>query len=180
MTDRRPLTVRRPELLAEGMDQEFRRFLHAFMIFARRLESIRAHLAHHIGVSAPQYEILSHLRENATAGGLTVNKAAERLHCSSAFITTETGKLCRAGLVLRKRDPDDARKVRLTLSALCERRFREMAPLQQQLNDALFGSLSARQFRVLGQAFQNLIDDGDRAIALAQFQVRQLAGHAVT
>lgn len=175
MAERRPLTVGRPELLADGTDQEFRSFLHAFMIFSRRLEAIRSHLAHHIGVSAPQYEILSHLRESAVSSGLTVNEAAERLHCSGAFITTETGKLCRAGLVLRKRDPADARKVRLTLSDLCERRFRKMASLQQQLNDALFASLTARQFRVLGAAFQNLINDGDRAIALAEFQAKSLS-----
>ena len=175
MAERRPLTVGRPELLADGTDREFRRFLHAFMVFSRRLEGIRSHLAQHIGVSAPQYEILSHLRENAANGGLTVNEVAERLHCSGAFITTESGKLCRAGLVLRKRDAADARKVRLTLAALCERRFREMAPLQQQLNDTLFASLSARQFQVLNQAFQKLVNDGDRAVALAEFQTKSAA-----
>jgi DNA-binding MarR family transcriptional regulator len=170
MTERRPLTVGRAELLTGGTDQDFRQFLHAFMVFSRRLEAIRNHLAQQVGVTGPQYEILSHLRENAAAGGLTVNEAAERLHCSGAFVTTETGKLCRAGLVLRKRDPEDARRVRLTLSALCERRVREIAPLQRQLNDALFASLTARQFQILGEVFQRLMNDGDRAVALAEFQ----------
>src|SRR4029077_21191085 len=124
MVEGRPLTVGRSELLMEGTDFDFRVFLHAFMVFARRLEAIRAHLAEIIGVSSPQYEILSHLRQNAAAGGLTVNVAAERLHCSGAFITTEAGKRHRAGLLLRRRDPTDARRVRLTLSPACERRFR--------------------------------------------------------
>src|SRR5688572_13161629 len=158
MTEHRPSTVGRPALLTDGTDRDFRQFLHAFMIFSRRLEAIRSHLAQQIGVSAPQYEILSHLRQNAATGGLTVNEAAERLHCSGAFVTTETGKLCRAGLVLRKRDPEDARRVRLTLSALCERRFRELAPLQRQLNDTLFASLTAQQFRVLREVFPSLVD----------------------
>lgn len=178
MTERRPLTVGRPELLTDGTDQEFREFLHAFMVFSRRLEAIRGHLAHQIGVSAPQYEILSHLRENSATGGLTVNEAAERLHCSGAFVTTETGKLCRAGLVLRKRDPEDARRVRLILSALCERRFRDIAPVQRSLNDALFASLTARQFRVFGEAFQELVNSGDRAVALAESQSKQSASPA--
>jgi len=165
MAERRPLTVRRPELLVEGGDKEFRVFLHAFMVFARRLEGIRSHLAEAVGVSAPQYEILSHLRECADSG-LTVNEAAARLHCSGAFITTEAGKLHRAGLVLRRRDANDARCVRLTLSAKGERRFRQIAPLQQLLNDTLFASLDARQFAVLRHVFPKLADDGDRAVAL--------------
>jgi len=171
----RPLTVSRSELLPDGEDLDFRVFLHAFMVFSRRLEAIRSHLAQIIGVSSPQYEILSHLRESASTDGLTVNEAAERLHCSGAFITTETGKLCRAGLVLRKRDQNDARRVRLTLSPMCERRFREMAPVQRQLNDLLFASLTVRQFQVLREVFPKLADDGDRAIALAEFQRKSAA-----
>jgi DNA-binding MarR family transcriptional regulator len=174
MVQSRPLTVDRPELLTDGTDRDFRVFLHAFMVFARRIEAVRAHLAEMIGVSSPQYEILSHLR-HAAAGGLTVTEAAERLHCSGAFITTETGKLFRAGLVLRKRDPLDARRVRLTLAPECERRFREIAPLQRQLNDTLFAALTARQFQVLREVFPKLADDGDRAIALAEFQVKSSA-----
>jgi len=167
VADRRPLTVGRLELITGGSDRDFRVFLHTFMVFSRRLEGVRTHLARAIGVSAPQYEILSHLRESA-ATGLTVNEAAERLHCSGAFVTTEAGKLCGAGLVLRKRDPKDARRVRLTVSALCERRFREIAPLQRQLNDTLFASLTTRQFRILRAVFPKLADDGDRAVALAE------------
>ena len=45
MTERRPLTVGRPELLSGGTDLDFRRFLHAFMVFSRRLEAIRSYLA---------------------------------------------------------------------------------------------------------------------------------------
>jgi Ca2+-binding EF-hand superfamily protein len=55
---------------------------------------------------------------------------------------------------------------------LCERRFREIAPLQRQLNDELFASLSARQFQTLREVFPKLADDGDRAIALAEFQMK--------
>lgn len=172
MAASRPLTVGRPELLSDGTDLDFRVFLHAFMVFARRLEGVRSHLAQAIGVSATQYELLSHLRESVATRGLTVNEAAERLHCSGAFVSTEAGKLCRAGLVLRNSDPADARRVRLTIAPLCERRFRELAPMQRRLNDTLFASLSARQFQMFRDVFSTLVDDGDRAVALAEFQMR--------
>jgi MarR family transcriptional regulator, organic hydroperoxide resistance regulator len=176
MGDRRPATVDRPELLIEGNDHEFRVFLHAFMVFSRRLEAVRSYLAQAVGVSSPQYELLSHLREHTPSGGLTVNDAAVRLHCSGAFITTEAGKLERARLVIRTRDAADGRRVRLTVSALGEKRMRSIAPIQRQLNDALFGSLSAKQFQMLHDVFPKLADDGDRAIALAEFYSKSAAG----
>lgn len=175
MAERRPLTIGRPELLPEGTDRDFRNFLHAFMVFSRRLEGIRSHLAQAIGVSGAQYEILSHLRESTSSVGLTVNEAAERLHCSGAFVTSEANKLSRAGLLVRTRDRLDARRVRLTLAPECERRFRQIAPLQRELNNTLFATLSARQFQVLCETFPKLVEDGDRAVALAEFHSKNKA-----
>jgi DNA-binding MarR family transcriptional regulator len=176
MAERRPATIGKSELLVQGNDSDFRVFLHSFMAFSRCLDAVRSYLAQGVGVSAPQYEILSHLREHSSRGGLTVNEAAERLHCSGAFVTTEAGKLHRAGLVVRMRDPEDARRVRLSVSPMCEKRFRSVAPVQRMLNDALFASLSAKQFQTLREAFPKLADDGDRAVALAEFLAKSPAG----
>jgi MarR family transcriptional regulator, organic hydroperoxide resistance regulator len=164
----RPLSVSRPELLIGGSDRTFRQFLHAFMVFARRLEAIRDVLARAIGVTAPQYEILSHLRQSAPGDGITVGELAERLHCTGAFSTTEVGKLVALGLVIKRRDPGDARKVRVSPTPRCEQRFRSIAPLQRRLNDALFASITAEQFSVLSELFPHLADDGDRAVALGR------------
>jgi DNA-binding MarR family transcriptional regulator len=170
MKQARPLTVTRSELLPGGTDKDFRAFVHSFMIFSRLLETIRANAAATIGVSSPQYEILIHLREATDHSGLTATQVAQRLHCSGPFVTTEVGKLHKAGLVVRHRDPLDARCVRLTLSAGCERRFRDIAFQQQEVNNVLFRSLSRRQFQILRQVFPRLVDDGDNAIALAEHQ----------
>jgi MarR family transcriptional regulator, organic hydroperoxide resistance regulator len=164
----RPLTVSRHELLDGGTDRRFRQFLHAFMVFARRLEAIRDILARAIGVTAPQYEILSHLRERAEGDALTVSELAERLHCTGAFVTTEVGRLVRLGLVKKRRDPTDARKVRVSTTSVCEGRFRSIAAIHRQLNDALFASISKAQFSMLCTVFPNLANDGDRAVALGE------------
>lgn len=163
----RPLTVGRTALLEDGSDAHFREFLHAFMVFARCLEGVRDCLARQIGVTAPQYEILSHLREASGDDGLTVTEIADRLHCSAPFATTEVGKLERLGMISKRRDPLDARRVRVAITASCEDRFRSIAPLQRQLNDALFKSLGGRDFRMLHKLFRTLSFDGDSAIALA-------------
>ena len=175
MSDIRPPTVTRPELLTDGTDADYRVFVHAFIVFARRFESVRAHSAGLIDVTPPQYEILSHLREATNAGGLTVSQIAQRLHCSGPFVTTETVKLHRADLVMRKRDPQDARCVRVTLTPACEKRFRGIALQQQEINNTLFSGLTSQQFHVLRDVFPKLADNSDGAIALAEFQRLSLA-----
>ena len=104
-------TVGQPALLERGSDRYFREFLHSFMVFTRCLEGVRDCLAKQIGVTPPQYEILSHLREESAEAGLTVTAIAERLHCTGPFATTEVGKLQRQGLVNKRRDPRDARRL---------------------------------------------------------------------
>jgi MarR family transcriptional regulator, organic hydroperoxide resistance regulator len=173
--DIRPLTVTRPELLTDGTDSDYRVFVHAFIVFARRFESVRAHSAGLIGVTPPQYEMLSHLREAMSVGGLTITQIAQRLHCSGPFVTTEAGKLHRASLVVRARDPRDARCVRLSLTPACEKRFRDIALLQQEINNTLFSSLTPRQFRILREVFPRLADNSDGAIAQAEVQRLRIA-----
>lgn len=164
----KPLTVTRSALLENDTDRSFRKFLHDFMVFSRCLEKVRDCLAKKIGVTAPQYEILSHLRQNASAPGLSVSAIAMCLHCSGSFATTEVAKLEAIGLVRKVRDQCDARRLQVTLTASCEARFRSIAPVQQQLNDALFASVGAKEFKVLHKVFSELTRDGDRAIGLAE------------
>ena len=166
MSDK-PLTVTRAALLDAGSDAHFREFLHSFMVFARCIEGVRDCLAKQIGVTAPQYEILSHLRQTRLGTGLTVSEIAERLHCSGPFATTEVGKLHRLGLIAKRRDPLDARRVHVTITGHCEQRFKSIAPLQRRLNDTLFESIGSRDFRVIHRVFSRLVFDGDRAIGLA-------------
>ena len=163
----KPLTTTRAALLKGGSDREFREFLHSFMIFSRCLEGVRDCLAKQVGVTPPQYEILSHLREQRSDVGLTITAIAERLHCSGSFATTEVGKLERQGLVHKRRDSEDARRLFVTITPRCEARFRDVAPIQRQLNDTLFNGVSAADFRRLHKLFPALVLDGDRALAVA-------------
>lgn len=166
-TSERPLTVARAALLESDSDGKFREFLHSFMVFARCVEGVRECLARQVGVTAPQYEILSHLREMRGNKGLTITAIAERLHCTGSFATTEVGKLQRQDLVRKRRDLEDARRLFVSITDNCEKRFRSIAPLQRQLNDTLFKSIGAPDFRRLHRLFPALVVDGDRALALA-------------
>jgi DNA-binding MarR family transcriptional regulator len=171
----RPLTVTRSALLHEGGDARFREFLHAFMVFARRVETVRDLLGECVGVTGPQYEMLSHVRQGQGERGLTPAALAGHLHCSAAFVTTEVGKLVKRGLLDKRRDPDDGRRVLLRLTSACERRLRELAPLQAEVNDELFASATREDFARLWRLLPQLAADGDRAAVHAEYLLNRRA-----
>lgn len=167
-----PLTVARAALLHEGTDVRFRQFLHAFMVFARRVSSVRDLLAEGLGVRGPQYEILSHLRQDSSGAGMTINELARQLHCSGAFVTAEVGKLAKRRLLTKTRDHDDARRVRVRLTERCESRMRSLAPMQSDVNDTLFGALTPDDFGTLWHVMPRMAADGDRAVLHASYLLR--------
>jgi DNA-binding MarR family transcriptional regulator len=168
----RPLTVARPALLHESTDIRFRQFLHAFMVFARRVSSVRDLLAEALDVTGPQYEILSHLRQSSPGAGMTINELARHLHCSGAFVTTEVGKLFKHRLLTKTRDHDDARRLSVRLTERCETRMRSLAPMQSDVNDTLFGALTPDDFATLWRVMPRMAADGDRAVLHASYLLR--------
>lgn len=164
-------TVTREALLSDGDDRRFREFLHAFMVFSRRVEAVRDAFAEFIGVTGPQYELLSHLRQIG-GNSATVSMLADRLHCSGAFVTTEIGKLVSFGLVTKHRDPGDQRRVMLSLTAAAHGRLRQLAPLQSVVNDELFAALTRDDLVRLQRLMPRMAADGDRAVARAELMAR--------
>jgi hypothetical protein len=53
-----PLTVSRPELLNDGTDRDFRRFVHNIFAFMARHDAIRDGHARQIGLAGVEYTIL--------------------------------------------------------------------------------------------------------------------------
>ena len=92
-----PLTVSRPELLVKGSDRHFRRLVHSFFGFLSRHEAIRRGHAARIGLLGVEYSTLISIRHlDAEEGDVNVNRVAEHLHLSGAFVTNITNKLSSA------------------------------------------------------------------------------------
>jgi DNA-binding MarR family transcriptional regulator len=165
-----PRTVSRPELLVDGGDGAFRRLVHGLLAFLARHEAIRAGHGARIGLVGIEYTVLiaiGHLA--AEEGDVSVNRVAEHLHLSGAFVTTVTNKLLKRGLILKQPDPRDRRRVRLEVSDAGYARLAELAPMQRQINDVEFECLSAAEFRSLVSMVERLIQSGDRAVRLQSF-----------
>lgn len=172
---RLPLSATRLELLDEGgtTDHRFRQLLHDFSALAAALELARSHLASIIGLTSPQYNIAMVLANHQNAGGIRVSDVARRLHVSSAFITSEAGHLEQAGLVSKRPNPGDGRGVLLRLTTKGEALVQRVGPARQQMNDHLFGSLTAKGCRDFSKTLATLLNDFAYTVSLLKHDMME-------
>lgn len=160
------LTVSRPAVLVDGSDETFRQVVHNLLALSSRLQDVSAGYAAIVGVTPVQYTILSAITQKQDREDVTVTKVAEHLHLSGSFVTIETGKLVKAGLVDKKTDPADRRRVNLTTTAKADERFRLLNGFQCPVNNTVFERLSADEFLQLGSIVEKLLPDADRGVSL--------------
>jgi DNA-binding MarR family transcriptional regulator len=165
----RRATVSKPQLLVDGNDAAFRHFIHDFLAFAARVYEVRDRFGKAIGLSGTSYSTLISIAHLEDDGGVGVNRIAEHLHLSGAFITIEVAKLVNAGLVHKRTNAEDKRRVLLTVTPAGRRLLDRLAPVQAQVNDALFDALTGKEFLELRAILAKLVPCGDRALALADY-----------
>ena len=165
-----PATVSRPALLVDGSDAEFRGLIHDLIAYGHRLDACRDAFAAIAGISGVQYELLMLV---SRADGLSVGEVAARLHRSGAFITIEANKLAGRGILDKLSDPADRRRVLLKTNAQSRALLERMAPYQRRINDVLFERLDARRFVQLRRLARDLVESGDRAVALLEFMLHE-------
>jgi DNA-binding MarR family transcriptional regulator len=118
-TAKKVLAVTHPACLVDGSDAEFRRLANGLLPFAARLLSIRDGFGSIVGLTGVQYSLARSIAHLSMHDDVTVNQLAEHLHLhlSGAFVTVETNKLKKLGLIDKNVNPDDKRKMRLTMTA---------------------------------------------------------------
>ncbi len=115
----------------------------------------REHYAAAIGVSPPQFSILTAIGECA---GASVGEIAARLHVSGPFATTQIGKLVRLGLVRKEASDRDQRVAVLFLTDEGEARLDLVAPTRLAANRMIFDGLSFAELERLSGEMQRLIE----------------------
>ena len=165
-----PLTVTRPELLNDGTDRDFRKFVHNIFAFMARHEAIRDGHARHIGLAGIEYTVLISIGHLALDGDVNVKTVADHLHMSGAFITTVTSKLQTLGLVEKTQDSVDRRRISLVTTEKGKSLLRTLAPYQREINDIEFASLSREEFQFLSKIIEDMIETGDEAVALQRYK----------
>lgn len=170
-----PLTTSRPELLSDGRDREFRHLVHALFGFAAHHEQIRAGHGTAIGLAGIEYTVLISIAHLSLDGGVNVKTVAEHLYLSGAFITAVTQRLVKLGMIHKRIDTGDRRRVTLTVSNKGRAALERLAPIQRQVNDVEFGCLSQQEFALLTGIVDRLIESGARAVALQKYLLSDLA-----
>lgn len=165
-----PLTVTRPELLNDGTDRNFRKFVHNIFAFMARHEAIRDGHARQIGLAGIEYTVLISIGHLALDGDVNVKTVADHLHMSGAFITTVTSKLQALGLVEKTQDSVDRRRISLVTTEKGKSLLRKLAPYQREINDVEFASLSKEEFQFLSKIIEDMIETGDEAVALQRYK----------
>ena len=164
-----PLTVSRPELLVDGSDAQFRELVHGLFALAARHEAVRDGHAAFIGLPGIQYTILIAIGHLEADDAVTVKMIADHLHVSGSFITLETGKLVRRGLITKTRRADDRRHVSLVLTSQGQLLLGRLAPRQRRVNDVQFAGITRKEFGVLLNLVERLIETSEQARSLQKY-----------
>lgn len=162
-------TVTRSELLRDGTDADFRQIVNSLLAFSTRLEAVRQQFGAHIGLTGVQYTILISIAHMQDKDGIGVNAIARHLSLSGAFVTSEVGKLIKLGLVTKRPNPQDRRRVLLTVTSQANALLASLIPVQQEVNDVLFGPLTAQDFDRMRSLSLELAESTGKALALAQY-----------
>jgi DNA-binding MarR family transcriptional regulator len=159
-----PPTVSPGALLDKGSDRRFRALVNDLFTIASRMESVRAHLGRRMGISGPQYSVLVVVAHFQGERGVRVGTVAQAMHVSSAFIASETGKMARLGLLLKRPNPQDRRGVLLTLAPAGRLKIDRVSAEIRAINDMFFGTLDAQSFAALCAAAQALVKGSGKAV----------------
>jgi DNA-binding MarR family transcriptional regulator len=161
-----PLTTSRAALLVDGSDRPFRELVRDLVDFSARLQQIREGIARGMGLTPPQYNVLMTLAY--LGGDVTVGDLAERLRVSVPFVVSETRRLVALGLLEKRPDAVDRRRVMLVLTAKARAALKDIAPLQVSVNDVLFSTLVAGDLETLTGLTRGLLSSCEDALAMAR------------
>lgn len=138
------------------------------------MQQLSGKLGEVIGLSSTQYLVLIAIRHHQGESGVGVNQIAKQLHLSSAFMTLEINKLVAAGLVLKRINPDDRRRVLLSLTPMARDLLVGLTAVQRPANDVLFESFSRSHFEALSEIMARLVDSCDRALSLVEYLTKEV------
>lgn len=161
-------TVTSRTLMPDGTDSDFRTMIHNLLSVAQRLQANRASHARMLGMSGIQYTVLTAIAHLQSEEGVAVNTVARHLHLSPSFVTMETAKMVTLGVIAKRQDKVDKRRVQLAVSPRGWKLLDHIVPIQQPVNDALFESLSKDDFHAFARIIAVIADNAERASALLE------------
>ena len=161
-----PLTATSPILTSGKSDHSLRRLLYDFFTVSARMETVKRYLGERLGLTAPQYTIMMAIAELQGKSGVSVGRVGEYLHVTGTWVTMESGKLLKKGLLEKHSDLQDRRLSLLSLAPPGVKAIQSLLPELQQINDVFFELDSRPEFERLCKTLGKLVGNSQRALAL--------------
>ncbi len=173
-TGRSFLTITAEAMLRDGSDTAYRQFVQDCLAFSARLNSVRDGYARIMGVTGAQYMIMISIAHLGKKGDVSVSDIASHLHQSNSFVTNETNKLVKEGLVEKQKDEIDRRRTKLFITPEGWQRFEQLSSIQPEVNNIHFGCLTAETFDQIRTIMPQLITSTDRALSLLRHRIDEV------
>lgn len=109
------------------------------------LQELRYFWAKTLGISAPQWMILTALADLDQGEGVPVKVVSKMLHVDPSFVTTQSKLLEKKGFMRRKTSVEDARIVQMSLTDKAYKQMANLASQQETLSDFIFADFRDRE-----------------------------------
>ncbi|WOH85429.1 MarR family transcriptional regulator [Bradyrhizobium sp. BEA-2-5] len=100
-----------------------------------RLEELRQFRANMLGVTGPQWTILTALADLEGEDGIPVNVVSKLMRVDASFVTTQSKLLEKKGLLRRRPSKRDARVVQLSLTDKTCKHLMSVSPKLEALDE---------------------------------------------
>ncbi len=162
---RPPVTISREEFLLNGSDAGFRRSIYALIQCVGRLLACRDAFGRELDLTPSQFAVLMGVAHTQGTDGVTIRVLSEHVALASTHVTTEVGRLERAGFLTKRPSRTDGRSVRVSLLPHAETEIARVTPFIKVVNDVLFRGIDAQALGVAHQVARQLILNSETALA---------------
>ncbi len=131
-----------------------------------RLEELRSIWAKMIGITGPQWMIMTVLANAEDRNvGLPVGAVSRALRVDQSFVVTQSKLLEKKNLLRRKSSTEDARVVNLSLTDHAKKQMANLSAQRRELNEFVYADLDLRELVQLAGKMDSIKNRLEKAIA---------------
>jgi DNA-binding MarR family transcriptional regulator len=160
-----PRTISRHDYLRSGRDEWFREVIYTTVQALGRLLACRDAFGRAIELTASQFTVLMGTAHRQKRHGVSIGDLARHISQAPTHVTTEVGRLIRAGYLVKRPNPGDGRSVLVSLSVRGEEAVARVAPLVRSVNDLLFTDIPAQELRAAAAVMHRIALNSEFAMA---------------
>ncbi|MFQ3454912.1 MarR family transcriptional regulator [Bradyrhizobium sp. UFLA01-814] len=131
-----------------------------------RLEELRSIWAKMIGITGPQWMIMTVLANADDRNiGLPVGAVSRALRVDQSFVVTQSKLLEKKNLLRRRNSSEDARVVNLSLTDHAKKQIANLSSQRKELNEFVYAELDLRELQQLTGKMDSIKNRLEKAIA---------------